>query len=73
MNRKILPAVLVIVVLCALLIFLGLRHDAAPAQGGSSPQEENQTQQTAVQEPITATLAVCGDNYEPHPPDQRRL
>lgn len=61
MNRKILPAVLVIVVLCALLIFLGLRHDAAPAQGGNSPQEENQTQQTAVQEPITATLAVCGD------------
>lgn len=61
MNRKIIPAILVIFALCALLIFLGLRHDASPAQGPSSPQEGGETQQTAVQDPITATLAVCGD------------
>lgn len=60
MNRKIFPALLIIAVLCVLLIFLGLKQDASSTQGPSAPEDEGQ-QQTVIQEPITATLAVCGD------------
>ncbi len=59
MNKKILLVLPVLVVLCALLVFLGIRHqngggDAAPAAGDSQ-------QQADVPAPITATLSVCGD------------
>lgn len=60
MNRKIFPALLIIAVLCVLLIFLGLKQDASSTQGPSAPEDQGQ-QQTVIQEPITATLAVCGD------------
>lgn len=64
MNKKLLLVSLVMVLLCVLLIALGIRHEAT----SSGPQQKDDpeaqsTQQTAgeVPDPITATLAVCGD------------
>lgn len=60
MNKKLLLAILVILLLCALLAFLGLRQQAQPTgSGGQSAQQEQASQE--VPAPITATLAVCGD------------
>lgn len=60
MNKKLLQAILVILLLCALLAFLGLRQQAQPTgSGGQSAQQEQASQE--VPAPITATLAVCGD------------
>lgn len=60
MNKKLFLAILVILLLCALLAFLGLRQQAQPTgSGGQSAQQEQASQE--VPAPITATLAVCGD------------
>ena len=60
MNKKLLLAILVILLLCALLAFLGLRQQAQPTGSvGQSAQQEQASQE--VPAPITATLAVCGD------------
>lgn len=64
MKKKLLFSALILVLLCVIFIFLGLRQNAAPA--GSTASQDNK-------EPITATLAVCGDIMEPLSPDQRRL
>lgn len=62
MNKKILLVVLILLVLCAALVFLGLRQDTVPAGGdGSEEVQSVQQQQEEIPEPITATLAVCGD------------
>ena len=62
MNKKILLVVLILLVLCAALVFLGLRQDTVPAgsDGGEEVQSVQQ-QEEEIPEPITATLAVCGD------------
>ena len=52
MKKKLLFSALILVLLCVIFIFLGLRQNAAPA--GSTASQDNK-------EPITATLAVCGD------------
>lgn len=62
MNKKILLVVLILLVLCAVLVFLGLRQDTVPADGdGGEEVQSVQQQQEEIPEPITATLAVCGD------------
>lgn len=69
MNRTIALVAAIMVLLCALLIFLGSRQEAtgsafphASSSGSSgSGQEETQTEPEDYPEPITATLAVCGD------------
>lgn len=62
MNKKILLVVLILLVLCAALVFLGLRQDTVPAGGdGGEEVQSVQQQQEEIPEPITATLAVCGD------------
>lgn len=62
MNKKILLVVLILLVLCAVLVFLGLRQDTVPAGGdGGEEVQSVQQQQEEIPEPITATLAVCGD------------
>ena len=61
MNKKLLLSALVLVLVCALLVFLGLRQSQPQAPAAAPGQETGSTQQTAHQEPITATLAVCGD------------
>lgn len=69
MNKKILILALVMVVLCALLIALGIRHDkkldegADPAsQTGEGIQQEGEAGTiTHTPDPITVTLSVCGD------------
>ncbi|MDY3014182.1 MAG: CapA family protein [Evtepia sp.] len=60
MNKKLFLTALVLVLVCALLVFLGIKkeHPQAPSSQG---QQTSSTQQTEKQEPITATLAVCGD------------
>ena len=65
MNKKLLTA-LILVVLCVLLVFLGVRHDKSAPAGSSSDSGETsgqvQEQEPAeTPDPITATLAVCGD------------
>ncbi len=57
MNKKLLFIIPVLLVLCALLIFLGLRQQAVPAGGPDTHENQNDD----VPAPITATLAVCGD------------
>lgn len=67
MNKKLLLTSLIMVVFCVLLITLGIRHEntSVPAggDGGDKTQQTQQTQQdpTDIPDPITATLAVCGD------------
>lgn len=62
MNKKILLVVLILLVLCAALVFLGLRQDTVPAGGdGGEEVQSVQQQEEEIPEPITATLAVCGD------------
>ena len=67
MNKKLLLTSLIMVVFCVLLITLGIRHEntSVPAggDGGDKTQQTQQTQQesTGIPDPITATLAVCGD------------
>ena len=67
MNKKLLLTSLIMVVFCVLLIALGIRHEntSVPAggDGGDKTQQTQQTQQesTGIPDPITATLAVCGD------------
>lgn len=63
MNKKLLTA-LILVVLCVLLVFLGLRHEkSAPAGSSGGEESSGQVQQEPAEtpDPITATLAVCGD------------
>ena len=53
MNKKLLLAILVILLLCALLAFLGLRQQALPTGGdGQGTQQEQSAQE--VPAPITA-------------------
>ena len=67
MNKKLLLTSLIMVVFCVLLIALGIRHEntSVPAggDGGDKTQQTQQTQQesTDIPDPITVTLAVCGD------------
>ncbi len=61
MNKKILLVVLILLVLCAVLVFLGLRQDTVPAGGDGGEEVQSVQQQEEIPEPITATLAVCGD------------
>lgn len=61
MNKKILLVVLILLVLCAALVFLGLRQDTVPAGGDGGEEVQSVQQQEEIPEPITATLAVCGD------------
>ena len=66
MNRSIALVAAVIVLLCALLIFLGTRQEAGPSgsmlhPAGSSAASQEETEPVDYPEPITATLAVCGD------------
>ncbi len=60
MNKKILLVILILLILCAALVFLGVRQQTVPAGGGSDDIQSAQ-QQEETREPITATLAVCGD------------
>ncbi len=65
MNKKLLTA-LILVVLCVLLVFLGVRHDKSAPAGSSSASGETsgqvqQQEPAETPDPITATLAVCGD------------
>lgn len=60
MNKKILLVVLILLVLCAALVFLGLRQDTVPT-GGDGENAQSVQQQGETPDPITATLAVCGD------------
>ncbi|HIY06356.1 MAG TPA: CapA family protein [Candidatus Evtepia faecigallinarum] len=61
MNKKILLVVLILLVLCAVLVFLGLRQDTVPAGSDGGEEVQSVQQQEEIPEPITATLAVCGD------------
>lgn len=61
MNKKILLVVLILLVLCAALVFLGLRQDTVPAGSDDGEEVQSVQQQEEIPEPITATLAVCGD------------
>ena len=60
MNKKILLVVLILLVLCAALVFLGLRQDTVPT-GGDGENAQSVQEQGETPDPITATLAVCGD------------
>lgn len=60
MNKKIVLVILVLLVLCAALVFLGVRQQTVPT-GGDSNEVQSAQQQEETREPITATLAVCGD------------
>lgn len=60
MNKKIVLVILVLLVLCAALVFLGVRQQTVPT-GGDGNEVQSAQQQEETQEPITATLAVCGD------------
>lgn len=60
MNKKIVLVILVLLVLCAALVFLGVRQQTVPT-GGDGNEIQSAQQQEETQEPITATLAVCGD------------
>ena len=66
MNRIIALAAAVIVLLCALLIFLGTRQEETgsglPHWGtGTSSAQEEADEPEDFPDPIVATLAVCGD------------
>ena len=63
MNRIIALLAAIIVLLCALLIFLGTRQESAgpTSQGSSASATQEETEPVDYPEPITATLAVCGD------------
>lgn len=62
--KKLLVLSIFMILLCALLVFLGLRQET-PADPASSDNQGNllQSQPSTPEfpEPITATLAVCGD------------
>lgn len=62
--KKLLVLSIVMILLCALLVFLGLRQET-PADPVSPDNQGNSLQAQAPSpefpEPITATLAVCGD------------
>lgn len=62
--KKLLVLSVFMILLCALLVFLGLRQET-PADPASSDNQGNllQSQPSTPEfpEPITATLAVCGD------------
>lgn len=60
MNKKIVLVILVLLVLCAALVFLGVRQQTVPT-GGDGNEVQSAQQQEETREPITATLAVCGD------------
>ena len=62
MNRTISLVALILVVLCVLLIGLGIRKDHAAAGPTSDSSQTQETQEAEpVPDPVTATLAVCGD------------
>ncbi|MBR5534029.1 MAG: CapA family protein [Ruminiclostridium sp.] len=65
MNRKILSFAAILVVICALLVALGVRQDSksGPSRetSGSSQAQQEEQEPTEYPDPITATLAVCGD------------
>ena len=64
MNRTIPLAALIILILCALLIVLGVRQENAPEDSLSSSAQaggSEETESVPVPDPITVTLAVCGD------------
>lgn len=70
MNKKLLLASLVMVLLCVLLIALGIRHEGLrPQYDEQDPQDAQSSQQTAgeIPDPITVTLAVCGDTMSHAP------
>lgn len=62
--KKILALSIFMILLCSLLVFLGLRQES-PADPASSEHQENllQAQPSTPEfpDPITVTLAVCGD------------
>ena len=72
MNRRLLSLALVMVILCALLIALGIRQEnkagGSKETGGDQVKQEQQ-ESTEHSDPITATLAVCGDvmSHSPRP------
>lgn len=61
MNRKLLLAALVMILLCVVLILLGKHQQNADPALSSSASQQEETESSDVPEPITATLAVCGD------------
>jgi len=65
MNRKILSLAAILVVICALLIALGIRQDnksgGSHETGGKTQVQQEEKEPTEYPDPITATLAVCGD------------
>ena len=67
MNRKILSFAAILVVICALLIALGIRQDSKPVRStaketnSDAQVQQEQKEPTEYPDPITATLAVCGD------------
>ena len=65
MNRTIAAVAAVIVLICALLIFLGTRQEAlgpaASRPSGAAAETVQETEPTDYPDPITVTLAVCGD------------
>ena len=60
MNLKLCLAALIMIALCGILIFFGKQQETAdPAAHSSSASQQEEKE--AVPDPITATLAVCGD------------
>lgn len=65
MNKKLLLTAVVMIALCAALIVLGLRYQDAGPKLPADPAQTQLGDQTSsnepVPDPITVTLAVCGD------------
>ena len=65
MNRKVLSFAVITLVVCALLIALGIRQDqktgGSKETGSKTQVQQEEKKPTEYPDPITATLAVCGD------------
>ena len=65
MTRITAVLLVIIAILCALLIVLGHRQDtgnpAFHSSSGSAQSQESETEPTDYPDPVTVTLAVCGD------------
>ena len=61
MNRKLLLAVLVMLLICVALVILGKQQERGVIFSSSASHSQQKEEKEEVQEPVTATLAVCGD------------
>ncbi|MCF0123662.1 MAG: CapA family protein [Ruminiclostridium sp.] len=68
--KKFLSVSLILVVVCGLLVFLGLKYDRLDADGSIANKDDGALTLQAPEEvpdPITITLAVCGDTMSHTP------